>query len=361
MQGEFVADLTSRDNTARTEQTIVLTEGMTFESGMKALEGVQDFALSIRKSVRVSSFGGEHRYIKCTWVGCPFMVKVYRQVHGAWRISSIIHEHRDCMSELKPTVRQTAAMPTFLSAVHADNSISRRALVQLIQERDGIDLSQHTRSVYRAKEKVLEIVNTELIKSYQLIHSYMDTLMKLNPGSSCSVLRDNHNRFLRGIIILEATARSMSANQNILGIDCSHSKCSNYHGVQMHLVGRDGNLENVTIAFALVESEDIACYTWFVPKVTDAGINLSGLPMFCDRDKALYSVANDLQLNLKFCTQHILRNVNSKFSAFKLATHSSLIWKLQAAYTKAEYDSTLGIIEINAGRNVRDYLAAIDP
>ncbi|GMF37424.1 unnamed protein product [Phytophthora fragariaefolia] len=129
----------------------------------------------------------------------------------------------------------------------------------------------------------------------------------------------------------------------------------------MHLVGRDGNLENVTIAFALVESEDIACYTWFVQKVTDAGINLSGLPMFCDRDQALYSVANDLQLNLKFCTQHILRNVNSKFSEFKLATHGSLIWKLQAVYTKAEYDSTLGIIEINAGRNVRDYLAAIDP
>lgn len=72
-------------------------------------------------------------------------------------------------------------------------------------------------------------------------------------------------------MILAVAAWSVPFNQQILGIDYSHSKCVNYRGQQKHLVRRGSNLQNVTIAFALVEAEEIVCYDCFSREVTEQG------------------------------------------------------------------------------------------
>lgn len=120
--------------------------------------------------------------------------------------------------------------------------------------------------------------------------------------------RDEDGRFKRAIIIVRTVADSLPHNQQILGVDCSHSKCQYYGGLQMHLVGRDGNMQNATIAFALVPSEDIESYSWFFDVLARSGVDVSRIPLFCDRNTALLSVAETVDLNLKNCTAYIVRN-----------------------------------------------------
>ncbi|EGZ09736.1 hypothetical protein PHYSODRAFT_416730, partial [Phytophthora sojae] len=98
--------------------------------------------------------------------------------------------------------------------------------------------------------------------------------------------------------------------------DCSHSKCPAYGGMQMHLVGRDGNLRNLTIAFGLVEAEDVENYTWLFSMLKQNGYDFTGVPMFCDHSRALISVALKMGLNLKYCTLHIIRNLLARFLKF---------------------------------------------
>lgn len=169
---------------------------------------------------------------------------------------------------------------------------------------------------------------------------------------------DGHaSRFKRSFLFDKAFADG--ARQTIFGIDCAHSKSPHYSGVHMHLVGRGGNLKIMTIALALVPSEDGDNYSWFFGQARRAGLVLTGVPMICDRSQALLSVAETFDLNLKYCTQHILRNVTNKFR--RLTQHrKNPVWRLQESETKAEYEMCLSHIELGLGVVVRRSLEQID-
>ncbi|KAG1684700.1 hypothetical protein DVH05_010584 [Phytophthora capsici] len=123
--------------------------GMTFGTASHALYATQDYALSHGRSVRVTN-GGNHRFIGCLSVNCPFSVRVYRAQRrdnsvGTWRISSVNLEHVNCVSAANPTGRQIPELSTFSSAVAADGTVSATALTAQVQSRDGISLLKKRR------------------------------------------------------------------------------------------------------------------------------------------------------------------------------------------------------------------------
>ncbi|KAF4029877.1 MULE transposase domain-containing protein [Phytophthora infestans] len=322
-----------------------LTVGMVFESATDALHAVQDYALSLGKAVKVRQRSGVHRLIGCSSDGCEFSVRVYRKrrsdkTYGPWYISSIANDHVNCLSIANPTRRQITELPTFISAVSADGSVTAGALIDQIQSRDGISLGNKRRTLYRAKEAVDDISKEDLVQSYSKIPSYLSNFSELNPGSIALAEKDSLGHFKRAIVIVKVFADAARARQGVVGADCSHSKCPSYSGVQMHLAGRDGNLRNVTIAFGLVEAEDFDNYKWFFSTLDKHGYSFRGVPMFCDRSGSLISVATEMRLNLKYCTLHIIRNLLGRFRKFTHG-HKNLVWSLQSSDTKELYTSRL--------------------
>lgn len=108
----------------------------------------------------------------------------------------------------------------------------------------------------------------------------------------------------------------------------------------MLIVGRDGDMRSVIVAFALVPAEDTEGYNWFFTHLLLAGIDISGTPIFCDRNPALISVAESLGLELRYCTLHVIRNLLARFPK-STHRHKNLIWQIQAAETVDEYNSRL--------------------
>lgn len=146
---------------------------------------------------------------------------------------------------------------------------------------------------------------------------------------------DINSRFKRAIVIVGAFASAVSASQRILGIDRSHSKSQHFSGVQMHLVGRDGNMKNITLAFALVPSEDAESYEWFFQQLVNSGFSFTGTPIFCDRGAALLSIAPRFGLTLRFCTLHIIRNIAHHFGQLSQqgldVLYRDLVWSVSDA------------------------------
>eukprot|EP00644_Phytophthora_capsici_P019267 jgi/Phyca11/132701/e_gw1.212.1.1 len=130
----------------------------------------------------------------------------------------------------------------------------------------------------------------------------------------------------------------------------------------MHLVCRDGNLRNVTIAFRLAEGEDFDNYKWLFSTVDKHGYNFRGVLMFYmyDRSGSLISVATEMRLNLKYCTLHIIRNLLGRFRKFTHG-HKNLVWSLQSSETKELYTSRLEWVGLELGPDVKNYLSEIPP
>jgi hypothetical protein len=347
----------------RMDQTLEC--GLQFNTATDALHAIQDYALKLNKSVKVTKTSGMHRYISCSCSECAFFVLVYRQrrvdkTYGSWYISSMNLDHINCTSTSKPTRRQVVGMPSFACAVQSTPSISASSLITQVQIMEGVNLQKMKRSVYRAKDMVKDLGLGDIAQSYQKIPSFLSEFQSQNPGSYTKMEKDENGHFVRAIVLPGVFIQSVSSNQQIFGVDCAHSKCSFYTGVQMLLVGRDGNMENMTVAVALVSAENYDNYSWFFTQVMAAGVEFGHIPVFCDRNTALLSVASLLNLNLKYCTLHILRNAISSFKTFS-QQHKNLVWQLQAAESEEEYNSCLARIGIECGDNVSSYLRAIDP
>ncbi|KAE8896243.1 hypothetical protein PF007_g14275 [Phytophthora fragariae] len=158
-----------------------------FDTGIETVYAVQDHALREGKSVKVESSSGKGRKVVCVADGCSVLVYLYRckradKTCGKWRLSSMELGHLNCSATAKPTKRQMIELATFTSVVRASGSVSASALVSQVQERDGISLGKHKRTVYRAREAVNEVAGKIVQRSVAKIPSLLAELERLNPG-----------------------------------------------------------------------------------------------------------------------------------------------------------------------------------
>lgn len=348
-----------------------LAVGRVFETGREAVQAVQDYALRRGKAVRVARSSGADRRLRCTSADCGFYVQFYRHrsaagKYGSWYLSSFCGEHANCSAVARPTRRQLIQSDTVRGAVleSAGAPVSVTAVIARVQERDGISLAKHKRSVYRALDAINDQGLEETRKSFALLPSYLSAFERLNPGSTTALETDEHHRFKRAAVVAKVFADAASARQSLLGVDCQRSENDSFPGVQVRLLGRDGNLERFTIAFALLPAEDVDNMSWFFQVVISAGFFLDGSPVICDRDAAsLQTVVAQLGMQAKYCVRHLVRHLADKLSksAFQSSTHAPLIWQVQAADTETNYRNALARLRKEGNDAIADYVAAIDP
>lgn len=135
--------------------------------------------------------------------------------------------------------------------------------------------------------------------SFQEIPALLNQFKGQNPGSFTAVEVDSEGRFFRAFVSCGVIVQSMAYNQQILGIDCAHTTGADFSGLQMILVGRDGNLSNLVIAVALVDAESIANYEWFFDCVEASGLSIGSRPVFCDRNASMLNIAAARHISIR--------------------------------------------------------------
>ena len=184
-------------------------------------------------------------------------------------------------------------------------------------------------------------------------------------GTQIDLAVDQDGRFLRVFVSCGASVAVQGHLLPILGFDGTHCKSDKYNGVILTLIGRDGQGKNFPLAFALVPVESEDHVMWFFESCHASKITFEKIPVFCDRGK-IVQAANRLNrerginLNLKFCTVHIARNVKQKFGA-RGRHFENAIWAIQATATPYEYDKAVLHVRSTYGDDVAEYVAAIDP
>jgi hypothetical protein len=189
----------------------------------------------------------------------------------------------------------------------------------------------------------------------------------LNPGSTVALQVDSFQRLFRVFLCPAAATRASNSQGtfNMFFIDGTHSKCGDYDGMHIQLVGRDGEQKNTILAVALVPKENCSNMVWFIRMCLLSGLAVDDKPIFCDRGHLLSAAValreSGVFLNLKYCTEHIIRNVVSKFQLQNNKDIKGLLYRLQGAKLFSSYCNTLDEITRHCGWKLRVYLIGIDP
>jgi hypothetical protein len=175
---------------------------------------------------------------------------------------------------------------------------------------------------------------------------------------------DTKYQFFRTFVALGSAVENLPSCLPMYGFDGTHSKNDKYRGVILTLLGRFGNGNNMTIALAVVHSENEKNIQWFFENCDAAGIPFAEIPIFSDRGHILGAsdklADKGIKLNLKFCTIHIIRNVHSE-CRIRGKEIENMTLNVQGAKTEDAYNEALDAIEHRFGKPTRDYIAGIDP
>ena len=293
---------------------------------------------------------------------CSFFVKVVKSKSASlngFLITDIFAEHNGCTGVARPTARQVSSSATAIGAIVANPRVAGKAVQHQLRAAAGLNVSQ--RMVYRARDQVTSEFQGDYEQGLQKLESLLALFCEKNTGSVYSFDVDSESRFDRAFVSHPFAVERQRHGQAVLGFDGAFMKSAKFNGTMLILVGRDGNNSNVPLAYALARSESAENCSWFVQHCKRAGINFSSAPLFTDRGSGLMSAfSSDSDIQLIFCTRHIIGNMKSKFKSSFNVDLQNLVWRAQGAESEEEFSAVLKLLEM-AHKPAADYLQGIPP
>ncbi|CEG37897.1 uncharacterized protein PHALS_05945 [Plasmopara halstedii] len=241
---------------------------------------------------------------------------------GDWHVTGGNLDHQNCVSVAKPSRIQLVNNPVrsrrTASTPKEDNSVTAR------------DVSRQGLCDGRASRwRPLNI---------RLLPSLLAEFQHLNTGVLTEVQCDERGRFRRAIVLHSPSW--FTNGPGVYGVDAAHIKHRKYKGVQIVMVGRDGNLTDKIVAVALAPVKNYDSYLWFFSKILHHGFPLTECPVFSDRNVSLVSVAESLGIFIMFCVRHIIGNMRTDKTVRLTVTQEQLCHTCKQVDTSTQVNTT---------------------
>lgn len=111
--------------------------------------------------------------------------------------------HSDlCTSTAKAIKRQLTKLAALRAAVFGDRKVKRKALVSMLQSRDGVNLQFSQSMMYRAKNDILASADQESEGLFRRLSLILADMRDSNPGTTVHMDLDQHQLFLPGLLPL---------------------------------------------------------------------------------------------------------------------------------------------------------------
>ena len=207
---------------------------------------------------------------ECATLGCTWRIHSSVLPDGStWAIKSIRNAVHGCagVGDYNPLANAEWVSKKLIDDVRANPAITGESIQKLLRERYGLRMK--TSTLYRMRDKALELINGGHDESYRLLAAYCEVVKIYNPGSYAHCAWTTMNtperslQFKSLFVSFHAQFRGLIAGcRPLIGVDGTHLK-GNHGGVLLAAVAVDGNNEIFPVAVGIVDCEDKANWCYF--------------------------------------------------------------------------------------------------
>ena len=196
-------------------------------------------------------------------------------------------------------------------------------MLQAVIEATGITIGKAYSTVNAGLHRMRTRYRREALDSYSVLPSYLRKYTRDNPTAFAVLQNDSDDSFFRcavGIPNMALIFRHLCLPY--IQIDGAHVKTELYDGVVLVVVAKLGDGSCILLSIAYVPSETKVHLVWYLLALYYSGIPIETIPIFSDRGnliaatKALHKHFK-ITLSIKFCLEHIFRNIVHKFNLEK--------------------------------------------
>ncbi|XP_078439857.1 uncharacterized protein LOC144710066 [Wolffia australiana] len=319
---------------------------MTFESASQFKAAVKNYAICNGFNVRFEWSTETIVEVACK-KHCPWRIYAsWGPTREAFIIKSLNDEHMCYTDPTNIHANYHWIAEHFLETIRRDTNYTVVDMLRELQEKYGIIVSRPT--CYNARSLARKMLQGSLNEQYHMLPCYVAELRKVNMNSTfqLEVEHDIHHslaRFKRLYICLESLVRGfLEGCRPVIGLDGCFLK-TDLKGQLLRTVGRDGNNQMFPIAWAVVEGENQASWTWFISLlIRDLGIvDGHGWTIVSDQQKGLENAVAGLLPNAEHrnCARHIYANWRKK--GHSIVILRNLLWKAMKCTTREGFQSVI--------------------
>ncbi|XP_057775377.1 uncharacterized protein LOC130994346 [Salvia miltiorrhiza] len=365
---EFVSDETDSDFDHRLRVKRVVYDprcdhskmkpviGMYFQDGIQCRAGLTTWAIENGRYIHFKAVSKKKLVAKCT-LPCPWKLYAsYVQANGTFMIRSCSGEHScpKAMSNKLLTSQWIAGR--YLNVYRVRYNMKVKDLHADILERFKVRVPKDR--LYKARRMAQEMVRGSVDEHYAMIKNYVAELRRVDPEGRFELLLQPDNTFKALYIGLSALRKGFKAScRPVIGIDGCFLK-TYLGGHLLCATGKDGNNGMFPLAWAAVEAENEACWTWFLETLF-ADLDLgdgSGWTFISDQQKGLQNAVAALapQAEHRNCARHIYMNWKKVHKGQSL---KNLFFRAVYATYEADFKIAVQDMKIESPAAFDDFMA----
>ncbi|KAL5821470.1 hypothetical protein ACOSQ3_023352 [Xanthoceras sorbifolium] len=292
---------------------------------------------------------------KCGVAGCSWRIYASRMdSRSSFMIKTLTNRH--CCMKVHKNQEANAVWVAcrFKALIEENPEISIQFLGKEIHIIYGLTLPKYT--LYRAKNRVLNVTDDEHHRSYNKLYSYGFVVRKCNPGSIAFL------RTIPAFFFLSFEAQKLGFLQGcrpIIGLDGCHLK-GRFPGVLLAAVGLDANNGVFPIAICIAEGETKDSWCWFMEQLhMHIGLEETRRVTFItDRQKGVLSAIERhwSTSSNRYCVRHLIANMQTRYKGQLTANY---IWEAANASNKLSFmECMANLKEVHA--DAHDYMMGIN-
>ncbi|CAN0880193.1 hypothetical protein LINGRAHAP2_LOCUS13522, partial [Linum grandiflorum] len=339
-------------------------KGMRFTDILEVRSALQKHAIKEKRDIRFKKSEPTKIRAFCKGKRCPWTF--YVSHNKRFKVLQLItYKEHTCSEHYKNK---------FVSPKYIANHYKRiirstprwkiRDMRETSREDFGVDVSLMQCS--RAKARVTQTTLSSYTEEYALLRTYAEELLRVNPGSSVTVMvdRDNPNKdpmFKRMYVCFDTLKRGFLAGcRKIIAMDGCFLKglCK---GELLTAIARDANNQIYPVAWCVVEVESKSSWDWFLEQLgVDLNIGIGqGWSFSTDQQKGLVPSIAELfrEAEHRLCARHIYQNWRKKFAENKW---QKMFWECAKSDTKVLFNHNLAKIK-KSNPDAAESMIRIDP
>lgn len=348
------------------EPQFPLTEGQILDSLTVFKETLRAWSVTEHFSYRITHSDKQRVMAKCrSMSSCPFYIRCnYVGSTDQAKIVKVTTEHT-CIGSA-PTLRPSVSrMSWLLRELPKLLKIERTTSVKTIIDTIRLHFQEmiEARQAQRVKAFMIHDSMHQHEDQFQLIPAYFETLCTANSELYYDVTVDETSfQFRRVFVCPEPSRGAFVFGLPFLALDGTFLK-TRFRQTLLVAVSRDTNNDGMLLAWAIVESESISSWTYFLDHLLEAipEVNSSDTVIISDRDKGLVSKEVDERIPLvtrAWCCWHIAQNIRRHHGD----AAEKVFWRLARATDEVSWNAEFQDLKMTQdGQAAVDYLMDIDP
>jgi hypothetical protein len=344
----------------------------TVHSFMNIIDQRHGHALTIANTSR--------RVYGCCNRDCDWKVtfKSKKAASSPWFMQGVPGDHSVMCHKVNTIVRPDVLrnlpeLTQFIADCPSPSSVSRAEVISYLSSHGWQTDSISTPSFYRVLDTIRKQIRQINSDEYTKLCRWMRVYQKLNPTATVAIIDDDEGCYFRGYLSIPNGPKIFRDScQPMFYIDGTFSKTNEYDGTVLTLVALNGNSAVIPLVVATVPAETTSHMAWFIQMCIRAGYPMEDFPIMTDRGNLLAAARAleeklNIVLNLKFCVEHLIRNVTAMFDLDKdqeTIIRASVEKIQQSSYLTTLSDHFNHLVSVfgeEKGCGIGIYLLGIDP